>query len=49
MIVRAPILVSDTAGIIAYLEASGPFTKSFMTDRTTVWDKIAVHFQNHEA
>jgi hypothetical protein len=49
MIARAPILVPGTAGIIADLEVNGPFTESFMTDRTTAWDKIAVLFQNHEA
>eukprot|EP00804_Cyclotella_cryptica_P003089 CCRYP_006074-RA/>CCRYP_006074-RA protein AED:0.29 eAED:0.04 QI:0/0/0/0.75/0.33/0.5/4/0/1079 len=49
MIARAPILVPGTAGVIADLEVNGPFTESFMTDRTTAWDKIAVLFQNHEA
>jgi hypothetical protein len=41
--------VPGTAGVIAELEVNGPFTESFMTDRTTSWDKIAVLFQNHEA
>ena len=41
--------VMGTSEVIAYLEVNGPFTKSFMTDKTTAWDKIAVIFQNHEA
>ena len=45
----APILVPGTAGVIAELEVNGPFTESFMTARTTAWDKIAFLFQNHAA
>ena len=49
LIAHPHILVPGTAGVIAELEVNGPFTESFMTDRTTAWDKIAVLFQNHEA
>jgi hypothetical protein len=42
MIDHAPILVPGTAGIIAELEVNDPFTESFMTDRTTAWNRIAV-------
>ena len=38
-----------TAGIIADMEVNGPFSESFMTDRTIAWDKIAVLFQNLES
>jgi hypothetical protein len=48
MIACVSILVSGTAGVIADLEVNGPFTEMFMNDRTAVWDKIAVFFQNHE-
>ena len=49
MIARAPILEPTAAGVVAELEANGPFVDSYMTDRTMAWDKIANIFQAHQA
>lgn len=47
MIARAPILEAGAAGTLDDLEKNGPFVDTYMTDRTTAWDKLAVLFQNH--
>lgn len=48
MIARAPILAPGATGDVTTLETNGPFTQSFITDRSEVWSKLAVIFGNLE-
>ena len=49
MVARAPILAPGATGNATTLEANGPFTQSFITDRSEVWSKLAVIFGNSES
>ena len=44
MVARSPILAPGSTGDVPTLEAKGPFTQSFITDRSEVWAKLAVIF-----
>ena len=44
MIERAIFLVAGILGTTADLEANGPFTASYLTDRAAVWVKLTAIF-----
>ena len=48
MVARAPILAPGATGDVPTLESNGPFTQSFITDRSEVWAKLAVIFGSVE-
>ena len=48
MVARAPIIAPGATGDVPTLEANGPFTQSFITDRSEVWAKLAVIFGSAE-
>jgi len=48
MVARAPIVVAGTAGDESALEVSGPFTQSYIIDRSEVWGKLAAIFGSSE-
>jgi len=48
MVARAPIIVPGTTGDEPILEASGPFTQAYITDRSDVWTKLQAIFGSSE-